>query len=174
MRKHSKISCYYLILFLLVSCKTVPLKQQTDYINYEDGKSRYSVESEYLSCLEVNANKKDDYIFFELVSKSNEKLDKAVKQADKDLKTALVYRLKSIFQKKLKIRVYEVWDMNRITLPATYRHFYKKTPDGYEIKSVAVFLRKDAEPLALLKYMPLEYKLPFLKEMEIEYRKIYN
>lgn len=166
--------CLIAVVAVCNGCKTSTVSVNTDYICYEDGKSRYGNSIEFLKCVNVPPKDKNDYVFFEIDSEPENELHTAVQEADKKIKGAIVVRLKRIFQNKLKIRVYNSWDMDKIKMPVTYRHFYKKTGNSYRIKSVAVFLKKDTEPLAILRYLPLEYKLPFLDQLEIEYRRTYN
>lgn len=163
-----------LLLVVLNGCKSQIISESSDFICYEDGVSRYDNSVEFLKCVNVNPVDKNDHIYFEIDSGPYKDLHNAVQEANKNLKTALVVRLKNIFQNRLKVRVYNSWNMDKIKMPVTYRHFYQKTGSDYKIKSVAVFLKKDAEPLAILRYLPLEYKLPFLDQLEIEYRRMYN
>jgi hypothetical protein len=55
------------------------------------------------------------------------------------------------------------WQFDKIDLPVIFRSFRKNTPDGVRIKVIAVSLKENFTPRALIRFLPLEYKMKLLK-----------
>jgi hypothetical protein len=149
---------------LFASCKGTQKKNDSDYICRAHGQHRLDVKESFCACFGIKPEKTDDYLIFSkegLQGKSSiESCEKAVKNEVADEIVAfIVTRLNAAFGNELLIH----WDLERIDLPIIFRTFVKTASDDTHVKVVAVARKEDFTPRALIRFLPLEYKMKLLK-----------
>lgn len=167
----------FLLLYVVLACSSQVRKTPFDFINYENGKSLYTNSEEFLFCFGIEPKDASSYVRFERDFNFEESADNfsvdslndSMVQANRDLKLELAYDLKNHMQEKFRMRVAGAWEMEKIAVPVSYRHFYRFRNNRLEVKGVALILKRDLTVTTLLRYLPLEYKLLFLERLESEY-----
>lgn len=164
-----EIFLIFLILFA-VSCKTDQQKKNYS-ICIENGTSRLEIRSEFAECYGISPEEIDDYELYKITEtisvslSETERVTILQKKVSSVIAGEILSKLKNAFGQNVE----EYWNLERITIPVKYRSF-RKTYDGKkDITVIGIIPKKEMTPRALIKYLPLEYKMQFIEKKEDKY-----
>jgi hypothetical protein len=148
----------------IVSCKGTQKKTEGDYICKMHGQHRLDKKESFCECFGINSEKTADYLIFSKESvqrkNSSESTEKQLKNEVADeIVSFIVTRLNLAFGNDLLIH----WELEKIDLPIVFRTYVKPGAEDTFVKVVAVARKEDFTPRALIKFLPLEYKMKLLK-----------
>jgi hypothetical protein len=148
----------------ILSCKGTQKKADDAYICKMHGQHRLDIKESFCACFGISPEKTEDYLIFSREGRqgksSFESCEKAVKNEVADEIVAyIVARLNLAFGDDLLIH----WELEKIDLPIVFRTYLKTGADDTYVKVVAVARKEDFTPRALIKFLPLEYKMKLLK-----------
>jgi hypothetical protein len=151
----------------VVSCKGIQKKADGDYICKTHGQHRLDVKESFCACFGIKADKIDDYLIFTREGVQGKSTIESCEQSLKnevadEIVTFIVARLNVAFGNDLLIH----WELEKIDLPIIFRTFIKTGSDDTHVKVVAVARKEDFTPRALIRFLPLEYKMKLLKPEE--------
>jgi hypothetical protein len=163
----SAIAAFSFLLFsLFLSCAGTQKSIEQDYICREHGVHHFNNKEEFCACFGIDISAVSNYYVF---SKET-KLSGDEKEAAASIKDAVADDIVDIIVKRLDAAfgsdVFSRWQFEKIDIPVTFRSFKKKAPDGSYIKSTAISLKANFTPRALIKFLPLEYKMKLLKPVD--------
>jgi hypothetical protein len=151
----------------VVSCSGTQKKADGDYICKAHGQHRLDVKESFCACFGINPDKTEEYLIFSREGMQGKSTIESREQSLKndvadEIVSYIVARLNIAFGNDLLIH----WELEKIDLPIIFRTFVKTGRDDAYVKVVAVARKDDFTPRALLRFLPLEYKMKLLKPEE--------
>jgi hypothetical protein len=159
---------FVFLMFLLVTCTSVERAEYSDeYVWIKDKNLKFQDKSDLSKCLNIPVSKLNEYSFLVIEEFYEEEINYIDIQSKLQLKLEkkIVQLIKSKMEMTFKETIYDDWQFQRITLPVKYRMFIKETKRGTYYKYIAVYYSDDMSITKLLKYLPYEYKEPFLEKL---------
>lgn len=165
-KKYHLPSAAAFFLLFLVSCAGTQKAADKGYVCREHGVHHQTNKEEFCICFGIDPLSVSKYYIFS----KEAKLSGDETAAAASLKNAVADEIVDMVVKRLNeafgVDVLSNWSLEKTDLPVIFRSFKKNTPDGIYIESAAVSLKDNFTPRALIKFLPLEYKMKLLKTDE--------
>ncbi|MBN1498921.1 MAG: hypothetical protein JW982_02090 [Spirochaetes bacterium] len=166
------IRCFLLsvLVFCAVSCSSGQ-HGKIYSICIENGVSRFEIESEFAECFGIAVEDIDSYEIYKIAESVNISIQDDVTVSILKNKLSAVIagnilmRLKNAFGQNVE----EYWKLERITIPVKYRSFRKNDGENKDVTVIGMILKSELTPRALIKYLPLEYKMQFIEKKNDKY-----
>ncbi len=161
---------FFAVLLFLAGCKII--QNQNNYsICIEDGVSRLEVKEEFAACYKISAAEMEKYKLFSKAeilnrpSDENELRARLKSNVNSMIAEVILFKLKDAFGQNVE----EYWQLEKITIPVYYRSFKKTAGNEVTITVIGIIPENEMTARALIKYLPLEYKMQFIDKKEEKY-----
>ena len=154
---------------LLLSCKTASLTEKYDYVCALHGEHHLRDRAQTAACFGITLADYDRHRFFgaegdALSAEAREGVRNRLTDEVENVVVDLMFdKIQAAMGKALK----KHWHFDRLHVPVVFREFASVSGNVHHIKIVAIMRQAQLEPAAIIKYLPLEYKMDLIDETGI-------
>jgi hypothetical protein len=167
-----------LLCSLMISCagvRTTGVSDEKRMVCREHGIHHPDNAAEFAACFGIEKGKIDQYYIFEKGSKgSAAETDQTAARLKSLVADMIVDEIMKRLEQSFGNDLTANWRLESISMPVPFRTFVRTQDGAAEVKVFALVKKSDLEPQALIRFLPLEYKMKLIQPGREDYRELGN